>query len=817
MKFNLNGIWNLRCIKTGEEIPALVPGDITVDYYKAGKTDDPYMGMNYKAAKNIFERDYEYSRAFTAPAIKKGERALLKFYGIDLFSEIYLNGALLGKTENMFMHYEYDVTEHLKEQNELKVIMRSTAEKTKKIDASGYFACFNLERIFLRKAQCHFGWDWAPNLPGYGIWNDVLLEYVSERRIDNIRVSADSQGDFTLFTELNYNVRKEKFVEFAATDCLRYTIEREPGMGFEDAISVSVPVKGKKNFRSFKFENPRLWMPNGYGTPNLYAYKVELLCGKIVIDTYEGTFGFRSVKLVQRPISGDRMGFKLEVNGVDVFAKGSNWVPCECFTGTVQESKYETLISMARNANMNMLRVWGGGIYEKDVFYDLCDRYGIMVWQDFMFACSDIPENNAEFVKSVTEEGIFQVKRLRNHPSLVYWCGGNEKTGSFGLLKQYGDDLVDITLRGIVEHYDGTRPYVRQSPYGYSDIDNEPESGETHGSSLEVPALGSYDEFLRASFNKKISFSSECAVMGSCVPESYPRFIPQDELWPMGEVYYDRFCDNPYGADMRFVDVQKKMIKLLFCEESDLEEFALRAMAAQAESLKIEVQNARRKRAECGGIMNWMYDDIWPTGTWSVIDYYLQPKMAYYTLKREYAPFRAAVIPDGNGKFFGYLVNDTAVPVTAQIVTGCVGATGGRKKERSASVTVAACSAVELGEMRPDADMLYIEYKAGEYSGTAVTATKLYKDVNFVSNYSVTYGNCDNVNGRYELQLTFRAAEFARTVRIYAPDGAILTDNYFDMLPGETKTVTICSKTPFEKEDVTVSDYASEKISEGAA
>lgn len=801
----LSGEWSLKDLQSGKIVTARVPGDITVDFYRAGVIADPYYGMNYKSERYLLERDYEYERTFAAQPVKAGERCFLVFDGIDTFAEIELNGKPLGATENMFLRYEYDITELLQEKNRLCVRMRSTLKKMDAIDAEQYFACFNKERIFLRKAQCHFGWDWAPDLPGYGIYNDVFLDYRPRTAIENVRCVTDAKGNVTLFTQLNYNVRTEEWAPFAQTDRLRYTLETTPGGGLQNAAVLEFAVSGAKNFRSLKIERPALWMPVGYGEPNLYAYKVELLRDGKVIDCYENKLGLREVKLIETPTGEDTLSFRLEINGADVFVKGSNWVPCECFTGTADAQRYEKLISLAAQAGINMLRVWGGGIYERDLFYRLCDELGIMVWQDFMFACADIPENDAAFVKNVTEECIYQVKRLRNHPSLVYWCGGNEKTGSCGLLKQYGDFLVDVTVRGIVEHYDGTRPYVRQSPYSRTDVGNDPESGETHGTAFDPVTISSLDEFYQNSFSRKVSFASECAIMGSCVPQSYRNFVPEKELWPLGDIYEDRFCDNPYGAIMSFVQRQLRTVELLFGKAEGIDDFAVKSMAVQAEALKIEICNARRKRAVCGGFLNWMYDDIWPTGTWSVIDYYLQPKAAYYTLKREYAPVRGMIVPDGEGRYFAFIVNDTAREITAETVLGGVDLDGNYGKAHAKRVLVKPFSVAALGEGKEEGEVLYLDLTAEGQAQTAHVFTKPFKELDFASDYSVRFSKSEKRGGKYVTQATVTANKFVRMAHIGAEGDVVLSDDWFDVLPGRTKTVELISERSLT--GITVSDY----------
>jgi beta-mannosidase len=588
---------------------------------------------------------------------------------------------------------------------------------------------------------------------------------------------------------------------------LRYTVESAPAAGLETGISLTFPVSGAKNFRSIKIENPQLWMPNGYGDPNLYTYKVELLRDGKVIDEYSNRLGLREVELVQKPLGEDALSFYLKINGVDVFVKGSNWVPCECFTGTVEDAKYEKLVRFAKDGNFNMLRIWGGGIYEKDIFYRLCDELGIMVWQDFMFACADIPEMDTDFVANVTKECIYQIKRLRNHPSIVYWCGGNEKTGSCGLLKQYGDYLVDITIRGLVEHYDGTRPYIRQSPFSWTDIGNDELSGETHGTSFDIVLLENYDEFLKASFNKRVSFSSECATMGSCVVDSYYKFVPEDELWPMGEIYDDRFCDNPYGTLMSFVNRQQKAVEMMFGEAHSIEEFAVKSMASQAEVLKIEILNRRRNRKTCGGFMNWMFSDIWPTGTWAVVDYFAQPKMGYYAMKREFAPFRGYILPNGEGKYFAGFINDTTEPITVVGNFGGVTVDGQYISKKSYCVTVEPCDIFEFGAIDVEGDVLFLQYESEKYSSVATVVPALFKDVAWCSDYQATVGESKKTCKGYETEVKISANSYVRGLYIKVDENAVCSDNWFDILPGQEVVITIQSKQIITEKDLLISDY----------
>ena len=494
-ELRLNKEWTIDY--DGKQLPAVVPGDVTLDLWHNNIIDNPYFGMNHKQLHWIINRDFVYETRFdVSDEMFAEQEILLEFDGIDTYADIYLNGKQLGHIQNMFLKYTYSVRDIVKKSGNLLIVkMLSTGRVMDSIDTRGYHGVFNVKRLFMRKAQCHFGWDWAPDMPGYGICGDVRLVGCKKNRISDVHYRAFNNGKLSIFTDLNYTVREHMTEDNQLRQCspecindaLRYIVAKRPDEPISDnnCIVFETKVSGEKNFANFTIENPALWWPNGYGKQPLYEYKVQLVRNGKVADEYVGKFAFREVTLCQQPYDQTRMQYQLQINGKNVFVKGSNWVPAECFIGSITTEKYQRLIGQAAKANFNMLRVWGGGLYEKDVFYDICDRNGIMVWQDFMFACSDIPEDDAGFVDACQKEITYQVCRLRNHPSLVYWCGGNEKTGSYGLKITKGDYFVDVILRGTVDNYDGTRPYARQSPCSLTDVGNDRTSGESHAGSYE--------------------------------------------------------------------------------------------------------------------------------------------------------------------------------------------------------------------------------------------------------------------------------------------------------------------------------------------
>ena len=796
--------WQLKY--GGGVIPAAVPGDITIDLYKAGVVKDPYYADNHKENDWIPREDFTYITEIDGTEeILSQERVEIVFDGIDVYSEIFLNGQSIGCTDNMFLQYRFDVTDLLKKgKNELRVDMKSTLNKMDELDASKYFSIFNEKRLLVRKAQCHFGWDWAPKICAYGIWQDAYLEYGAKRRIDNVYVIADDKGSATLCTQLNYNVAQEQGGE---GDTLHYYVSVAPNS--DEYIKKSIPVQGVKSFACFFVDNAQLWWPIGYGEHPLYNYKVELERNGEIIHTQEGKFGFRTVELAEDAKGDFLLGYALKINGKEIFVRGSNWVPIECFTGVVEDEKYDRLTDLAKDGNFNMLRIWGGGIYEKEIFYNLCDEKGILVWQDIMLACADIPEDNAEWVNNTVKEIEYQVKRLRNHPSLVYWCGGNEKTGSYGMLITQGDFFVNYTMRGIITHLDKTRPYARQSPCSWTDIGNDSSSGESHHNSFERSLLEKPDTYRSLVAEKIVPFISESALMGPNTIETNKKIYPADKLWPMNELWDDRLMENPYGSvPLTFAKRQMKYASDHYGEVTSLEDFTAKAMQIHAECMRAEAEFARSNEGLTAGFLNWMYSDIWPSGSWSVIDYWCEPKQAYYQMKRSYAPRLVTFVQNGKGETELVVMNDTLVPYSLSVRYGVKGLDGTILYQNETSVC--GVMGVYKEAVAFDCDRhdvyLFAEYLENEEMQTVVYSPKLWDNVRFTSDYDVEIvkvsDGCVNV--------TIKARAFAKSVFISLKDNYkySYSDNYIDVEAGKQKTVTITSSEPIDETQITVTDFA---------
>ncbi len=807
----------------GKEFAATVPGDVTLDLWKNGVVEDPYYGINHQQLGWIIDRDFVYRTSFDLPEeIISGEEILLTFDSIDTFSDIWLNGEFLGHTEDMFLKYTFPVKDIAKKEgNVLTVKMLSTGRIMDSIDDKGYFGTFNVKRLFIRKAQCHFGWDWAPDMPGYGICGDVSIAGVPKNRMEDVHYRTYNDGTVSLFADLTYNVRPQ--IDFngnpiresspeCANDQLRYILAKNPDLPLteENAIVHTVKVTGKKNFSNFQVESPKLWYPMGYGEHPLYAYRVELIRDGKVIDSRSGNLAFREIKLSQKPYDEEKMEYKLIINGKEVFVKGSNWVPAECFIGSIQDEKYHRLVQQAVDANFNMLRVWGGGIYEKDIFYDICDKKGIMVWQDLMFACADIPEDDPAFVELTRKEITYQITRLRNHPSIVYWCGGNEKTGSYGLQICRGDYFVDVLLRGLVANLDDSRPYARQSPCSLTDVGNDRSSGESHAGSFESSLAAGVLNYRDNVSGSGVSFVSECAIMGPGSLESLKKIFPEDKLWPINEYWDDRLMDNPYAAIlMTFAKRQEHYADTLYGKSDTVEQFIAKGMTVHAETMRAEIEFARAN-PNCGGFMNWMYSDIWPSATWSVVDYYCEPKQVYYQMKRSFAPVLVSFVQDESKQLQLMLLNDSTEAVATEITYGLRSLKGETRWSKTVSIGCEAGEKVFLDitdEYQGENSYLFAEYESNGEKRSAVFSYDMWHNCRFESDY--TYETAELADS---MVVTLKANTFAKGITLRLPENCKYTysDNYIDLQAGEEATVYIYGTQPGDSKKLKITDFGRE-------
>ena len=453
-------------------------------------------------------------------------------------------------------------------------------------------------------------------------------------------------------------------------------------------LTNTIAPDAHKSYCSIYIPNPQLWFPNGYGEPNLYDYSIELVVNGQVVDSRKGKFGIRETKIQENPFTpeaGTGKSFNIVINDEPVFCKGANWIPMEILPATIDPSRYEFYLRKFKEAHFNMIRVWGGGIYEKDRFYQLCDELGIMVWQDFMFASAGYPWDTLK--DEILQEADYQIKRLRAHPSVVLWCGINEDVYSwvysaaankplnsqadivapenssdekFWKVDRYRTDplLFHAVLRGMVGEFGMGVPYVASSPSSQDDFGNYPASGNHHQSCWKYALFQTPDhpENYRRYFNTICSFDSEFCIQGPCNEKAIRQFMAPENVWPPNNAWIVHVQRG--HKDLPHFEQTLMIAGGIFGQINSLSEYVKYGQTTHLEQMRDEFESARRDRPNNGGTMVWMYNDCWPTANWSIIDYYRQPKPAYYAAKRACAPM-LPIIFERNGQIEFFVSNDT--------------------------------------------------------------------------------------------------------------------------------------------------------------
>lgn len=808
-KILLSGKWTLKNPLTDAIYKATVPGDVHNDLVKAKVIPNPYYSDNANICGWVAEQDWIYEKKFNVSPQMLKNKIKLVFDGIDTFSEIYINGKKIADTNNMFLRYAFKINDFVTVgENTLTVKLISIRQKASEYPTEGYFGCFNVQRIFIRKAQCHFSWDWAPNFPAMGIWQDVRLEILPGNEISHVVIKPELDGRAAIIVHLD----KELNPFDVAGKSIRVRVFDQ-----DTTIEKTVAVAGYKNICNIFVDNVKLWWPKFLGEPHLYNYEITLIENGKETHTKAGRFGFRTVEHDQSPADTQKFYCKFKINGKEIFLKGANWVPLDIMTGCITDEKYRKAISMAHEANFNCLRVWGGGIYEKDIFFDICDETGMLVWQDFQFACADIPDDYEGFTEQVIEEIEYQISRLQTRPSFFVATGGNEKTGIYGQYKSRGDHLVYYTICGMCHHLDGTRPYMPSSPYSFGSIGNDLSSGDSHVNSYE-PSIGKgrFTEFRDILAEREAPMASEIAVQGACRVDALKKYIPKKSLWPVNEIYNLHFTRNPYDGygGIPFVEKQIAAATEAFGEFEGLNGYVKHSMALHSEYVRADGEFHRSRKGDCGGAMFWMCSDIWPSGTWALLDYYMIPKASYFAAKRAYKPITPIITKHKDGTF-AFVVNDTLLGTNGTLCLRYVDTLGKVYFEKSIEVSAGANAStkivcvddiIEYGTNR----ILVAEFISNGESTKTFFFPDLWKSVEWHDpklEFSVER-SCDKCA---TVTITATAA-YARMVNIIVPEfsGTYMSDNFFDMEKGETRTIEIKADKSFATEDIFVKSWIDE-------
>ena len=621
-----------------------VPGNFELDLVRDGILPDPFLGENPLILQKYENRHLWYATTFTSPA-KEGEDWYLQFDGIDTVADVYLNGELLGKTDNMFMSHEFPVT--LKAgKNELVVHITPTMIAARDIHLGAGINThlyYNAASLGIRKAAHSYGWDIFPRIISGGIWKSVRLVCKPENRIDELMLTAarfEGNGDAILFA--HYRIT-------AAEDLVqRYTLHLH-GECKDHTFDLNQKLWHTEETRYFNAPQPYLWWPKGMGDPNLYHVTATLLLDGEIVDQSELSIGLRTIRL-ERSEMLDEQGngeFCFIVNGQKMFARGTNWVPLDTFHSRDAE-RLPMALRLLDESNINMVRVWGGGVYESDEFYDFCDENGITVWQDFMMGCASYPQDN-DFCNRLRVEAEQVVTRLRNHPAILLWSGDNEGDQFMGGSRMSTDPNTYAPTRkvlpDVLRRTDPSRPYLPSSPY----MSPTAAKHGWHNQSKTLPErhLWGGDRYFKDPFfsSPVCHFVSESGQHGCPSPSSIRKFINEDKLWPYRDntewqVHYS-CMETHKGAtySRRINNITGTMLHFFGTIPEDLDTFALYSQITQAEGLKFFIERARSLKFEkMTGMLIWNLLDGWPQFSDAVVDYYGTTKLAYHALKRSQEP-----------------------------------------------------------------------------------------------------------------------------------------------------------------------------------
>jgi beta-mannosidase len=788
IRIPLQSDWRFREAGKSTWYSATVPGCVHTDLLNNKLIDDPFWRDNEQKQQWIGKTDWEYQTTFhVTPVLLNHENLELVFEGLDTYAEVFLNDASLLKTDNMFRTWRANGKEFLKPGlNTLRIRFRSPINEVLPIMARMKYELpagndqGEKTSPHTRKAPYQYGWDWGPRFVTSGVWRPVYLEAWDKARVDDLHIMPRK------VTAAAANVTANVEIVAGADANATIIIDNLSDKGVVAQRNVPLTRGSNRVALDFVIPRPALWWPNGLGAHPIYTFKARLVIDGQLADQATMRTGLRSLELRQER-SDSGKSFTFVVNGVPVFAKGGNWIPADSFPTRITEEKYRQLLESVRDSNMNMVRVWGGGIYERNDFYDRCDEMGILVWQDFMFGCSLYPGDQA-FLDNVRQEAIDNVKRLRNHPSIVIWVGNNEiESGWFHwgwkdkLPATLWDDYRKVfygVLPEVCSSLDPSRPYWPSSPS--SNLEDDPESqkmGDLH-----------YWQVWHAS-----SPFSE-------YEKQFPRFMseygfqsfPQIETVNTYTEASDRDIKSPvmmaHQRHPRGNQLIREYMLRDYPEPKDFESFLYVSQVLQAEGIKIGAEHLRRIMPHNMGSLFWQIDDCWPVASWSSIDYTGRWKALQYYARRFYSKILLSPHEDnGNMEFF--VVSDRLSPTAAQLKVSLLDFEGHVLWNQEQKIDVAPLKSKSyltvsksnlLAGKDPKAVFLFAELVvSGKTMASNQHFFQPYKNLPLPQSQV----SADAVPTRAGFKLTLYADKFARAVYLSAPGGSF-TDNYFDLIPG---------------------------------
>lgn len=810
---NLHEGWKFRQARLTNWYPATVPGVVHTDLLQNKIIEDPFFRLNERGLQWIDKEDWVYETCFTLAAdMMRKENMELVFEGLDTYADVYLNDECILKADNMFRRWSIPVRQYIREENNiLKVYFHSPVKiDVPKWDALPYQypasndqsengGLFNKKiSIFARKAGYHYGWDWGPRLVTSGIWRPVYIRAWSDLRINDVFIEQKEVGAGRAVIAGHVELDADKDM-----DGVLVTITDEVTGRVLGEWQADLKRGTNRVTVDFVLHKPKLWWSNGLGEPFLYRFRTDIIAGGELLDSKTERVGIRSLKVVHQP-DKDGHTFYIELNGRPVFAKGANYIPSDNFLPRVTPENYKRTILDAAGVNMNMLRVWGGGIYENDVFYDLCDEHGIMIWQDFMFACSMYPAEGA-LLDNIHQEAVDNVKRLRNHACIALWCGNNECQDAWlgwgwkreieRQNKEYADKIwaqyrqqYHVTLPGVVREYAPGTFYWPSSPFAFEGEMSGTTDGDRHYWSVwhgKAP-ISDYD-------SEKSRFFSEYGFQSFPEFDSVKRYAPYPEDW---DIRSEVMMSHQRGGDHANGLIETYLLNE-YKKPRDFRAFLYMNHVLQGDAIKTAIESHRRQMPYNMGTLFWQHNDCWPVASWASRDYYGRWKAQHYYVRKAYDDILISSVVEGDDLKV-YAVSDRLENTSGRLQLQVCQFDGTVVHHWGKSVGISGndsrvCFSAPLAKLLEGANRgtVYVRVDYTDKSGRV-----------YHNNYclgkqkDMDYPKVDlqtevrSIEGGYEV--TVSADKFARAVCLSVADNeSVYSDNYFDVQPKSSVQVQV--------------------------
>ncbi|MCL4507655.1 MAG: beta-mannosidase [Chloroflexi bacterium] len=835
----LNGAWELHDEPLNETIsPDLVaqapdwiaqpvPGDIHQGLMAAGRISDPLVGLNSFDCRWTEERAWWFRRRFPSePGWLDSDAVELELNGLDANASIYLNGAHLGDQRSAFHPFTADIKRHLRSDgsNTLLVRLTSGVEDVSEAQLAALGVPVGTEagngrpergdprRVYVRKPQYSFGWDWSPRVATTAIGGDAVIRAWNTARIrDAVSVRPERAGRKVIL-HIAATVEVWHYYRSAA-GTVTATVTDEQGRTVKATRSLLLRSGLNTVEFALALDDPQYWWPNGLGAQHLYTVEASLDCRDSAPDGLRERsersvcpplkYGLRFIELDSGdPLNGVNR-FAVVVNGKRIFSKGADWIPADTLYARVPAEKYVHLVEEARAANFNMLRVWGGGLYEPEAFYAACDRAGILLWHDFMFACAPYPDHEDWFREEVRREADYQTRRLRNHACMALWSGSNENNWGFDEWwhdqTDKGAYLYNVLLPATVQANCPNVPYWNGSPYGGAHP-NSAEAGDRHHWS---------DCMMNPLMEKRITpeeydkcqslFVSEYGYIGAPEASSVREYLgdaPFDRRSPVWQHHNNTFEKDTVEAGIRkhYADP----------ETLTLDDYFLYSGLTQGLMYGYSLDSLRQ-HANCHGGLFWMYADCWGEVGWTIMDYYLRRKISWYFVRRALSPARL-ILREADGVISVTMANDAPEALSGVLEYGSMALDGGASDLKSRTFRCPPLARKEIARFRRSADDPALTLWMARVADEPAIWPALLRAVDMrrmrMSEPRLTLKAARGRKGMWRVRIG--SDVFAHAVHLALPPGAQPEDDYFDLLPGETREVQVAFEGTLHAQDVTV-------------